>query len=151
VCTYDGQIGFGQCHLITYFFRFFETFCEHATRNKLCGSTNFIFFGPTNQKLWGNENFKRTLGWASKYWSQPARIDHMFQKLWEEDKFWQGRTLGHLCKAGKRPLVVDLRLGNLGQPTTNSCFLAAARNLINYMLVPYHPSFSNFFTFRGGV
>jgi hypothetical protein len=31
------------------FLRFFETFCGHAPRNKLCGSTNFIIFGPIDQ------------------------------------------------------------------------------------------------------
>jgi hypothetical protein len=41
---------------------FFETFCEHAPLNKLRRSTNFIIFGPTNQKLWVFENFRRSLG-----------------------------------------------------------------------------------------
>jgi hypothetical protein len=45
-------------------FRFFETFCEHASCNKLCRSTNFVIFGPTNQKLWVFENFRRNLGKA---------------------------------------------------------------------------------------
>jgi hypothetical protein len=41
------------------FFNFFlKTLCEHAPYNKLSGSTNFIFFGPTNQKLWVSENFR---------------------------------------------------------------------------------------------
>jgi hypothetical protein len=30
----------------------FETFCEDAPRNKLRGNTNFVFFGPMDQKLW---------------------------------------------------------------------------------------------------
>jgi hypothetical protein len=33
------------------FVRFFEKNYEHAPRNKLCGSTNFIMFGPMDQKL----------------------------------------------------------------------------------------------------
>jgi hypothetical protein len=43
-------------------FRFLEFFCENAPRNKLHGSTNFVFFGPTDQKLWGSEVFKRSPG-----------------------------------------------------------------------------------------
>jgi hypothetical protein len=37
---------------------FFETFCEDAPHNKLRGSINFEFFGPTDQKLWVFEVFK---------------------------------------------------------------------------------------------
>jgi hypothetical protein len=47
--------------LISCFFRFFETFCEHVWK-KLCKSTNFIIFEPMDQKLWGNENFRKSLG-----------------------------------------------------------------------------------------
>jgi hypothetical protein len=43
-------------------------------------STNFIFFGPTDQKLWVFEVFKRSLGRAGMCWSQPARVDHMCKK-----------------------------------------------------------------------
>jgi hypothetical protein len=52
------------------FKRFLETFCEHTPCNKLCGSTNFIIFGPTYQKLWVFENFMRSLGRAGMRWSQ---------------------------------------------------------------------------------
>jgi hypothetical protein len=34
------------------FLDLFQTFCEDASRHKLCVSTNFIIFGPTDQKLW---------------------------------------------------------------------------------------------------
>jgi hypothetical protein len=54
---------------------FFETFCEHAPWNKLQGSTKFIIFGLTDQKLRGNENFRRSLGRVGKCWSQPTRVD----------------------------------------------------------------------------
>jgi hypothetical protein len=37
-------------------FRFFASFCEHTSWNKLCKSTNFIIFGPTDQKLWKTKN-----------------------------------------------------------------------------------------------
>jgi hypothetical protein len=36
----------------TLFLDFFETFCEHASRNKLRGKTKNALFGPTDQKLW---------------------------------------------------------------------------------------------------
>jgi hypothetical protein len=46
---------------------FFETFYEYGPRNKLRGSTNFIILEPTNQKLWRNKHFRRSLGRAGKY------------------------------------------------------------------------------------
>jgi hypothetical protein len=39
-------------------FQFFETFCEDVPCNTLCGSINFVFFGPTDQKLWVFEVFR---------------------------------------------------------------------------------------------
>jgi hypothetical protein len=39
-------------------FAFLETFCEDAPRNQLCGSTHFVFFGPTDQMLWAFEVFR---------------------------------------------------------------------------------------------
>jgi hypothetical protein len=41
-------------------FWIFETFCEDAPRNKLCGKINFVFFGPMDQKLWVFEVFRRS-------------------------------------------------------------------------------------------
>jgi hypothetical protein len=70
-------------------------------RNKLCGnSTNFISFGPTDQKLWKFEIFRRSLGRANMCWSQPARIDHMYKKLRAGRRFYffardRFRTPGH--------------------------------------------------------
>jgi hypothetical protein len=37
---------------------FFEIFCEDVPRSKLCASINFVFFGPTDQKLWVFEVFR---------------------------------------------------------------------------------------------
>jgi hypothetical protein len=62
------------------FSRFFETFCERAPLNKLHWSTNFIIFGPTDQKLWMFENFRRNLDKASMCWSQLARVDYISPK-----------------------------------------------------------------------
>jgi hypothetical protein len=42
---------FGQRHLMSFFLKKIETSCEHAPRNKFCESTNFIIFGPMDQKL----------------------------------------------------------------------------------------------------
>jgi hypothetical protein len=64
------------------FLDFFETFSEHAPRNKLRGSTNFIIFGPTNQKFCVFENFRRSLGKTGMCWSQPARVDYIGPKKW---------------------------------------------------------------------
>jgi hypothetical protein len=41
-----------------------------------------MIFGPMGQKLWVFENFKRGLGRASMYWSQPARVDYINPKRW---------------------------------------------------------------------
>jgi hypothetical protein len=62
--------------------RFFETFCEYAPCNNLCGSTNVIIFGHMDQKLWVFENFRRSLGKASMCYSQPARVDYISPKRW---------------------------------------------------------------------
>jgi hypothetical protein len=88
-------------------FRFFETFCEHASRNKLHGSTSFIIFGPTDQKLWVFENFKRSLGRAGMCWSQPTRVDHTCKKMRAvgNRKILKERSLGHPRRAGRRPLI----------------------------------------------
>jgi hypothetical protein len=50
--------------------------------NKLHRSTNFIFFGPTDQKLWVFENLKRSMGMSSMCYSQPASVDYISPKWW---------------------------------------------------------------------
>jgi hypothetical protein len=45
-------------------------------------NTNFIIFGPMDQKLWVSENFRRSMGKAGKCCSQPARVDHISPKRW---------------------------------------------------------------------
>jgi hypothetical protein len=58
-------------------FRFFETFCEDASRRKLRVSTNFKILGAMIQKLWMFEVFGQGLARAGMCWSQPARVDHL--------------------------------------------------------------------------
>jgi hypothetical protein len=48
----------------------------------VCRSTNFIIFGPTDQKLWMFEVLRRSMGRASMCWSQPARVDYISPKRW---------------------------------------------------------------------
>jgi hypothetical protein len=62
-------------------FRFFETFCEDASRSKLCVHTNFIIFGPTDQNLWVFEVFGQGLAKAGMCRSQLTKVDHM-RKQW---------------------------------------------------------------------
>jgi hypothetical protein len=89
-----------------FIFIFFEFFYEHASRDKLCGSTNFIIFGPTDQKLWVFVIFRRSLGRAGMCWSQPARVDHMCKKRRARRIFFvQRASLGHPAAAGGRLLV----------------------------------------------
>jgi hypothetical protein len=35
-----------------------------------------------DKKLLKNENFRRSLGKAGKYWSQPSRVDNISPKRW---------------------------------------------------------------------
>ena len=66
----------------TIFILSFETFCEDASRYKLCVSTNFIIFGLTDQKLWVFEVFRRNMGRAGMWCSQPTRVDYIRPKRW---------------------------------------------------------------------
>jgi hypothetical protein len=43
-------------------FWIFETFCEDAPHNKLRGKKKFVFFRPTDQKLWVFEVFRQSSG-----------------------------------------------------------------------------------------
>ena len=61
------------------FLKKFETFCELAPWNKLWGNTNFIIYGPTDQKLWRNKKIS-SLDRVGKPQSQPTRIDHKGKK-----------------------------------------------------------------------
>jgi hypothetical protein len=61
-------------------FRFFETFCEDASQNKLRVSANFMILGATVQKLWMFEVFRWTLGRAGMCWNQPTRVDYLHKK-----------------------------------------------------------------------
>jgi hypothetical protein len=70
--------------------------------NKLCGSINFISFGPMDKKLWMFENFRRSLGRAGMYWSQPTRVDHMCKNMWA---------------GGRRNILGESNLGHPRQPT----------------------------------
>jgi hypothetical protein len=82
-------------HFILDFLKLFVN--VHESCNKLCGSTNFIIFGPTDQKLWMFEVFRRSLGRAGMCWSQPARVHHM-RKKWRtggRNFFLQRLGLGH--------------------------------------------------------
>jgi hypothetical protein len=49
---------------------------------KLHVSTNFIIFGPTDQKLWMFEVFRRSMGRAGMCCSQLARVDYISPKRW---------------------------------------------------------------------
>jgi hypothetical protein len=82
-CPYGVQVGFlGSVTWSPSIFRFLETFFGHASRNKICGSTNLIIFGLTNQKLWVFENLRRSMGRAGMCWNQPTRIDYVSPKRW---------------------------------------------------------------------
>jgi hypothetical protein len=63
-----------------------------------------LFFGPTDQKLWVYEVFRRSLGRAGMCWSQLARVDHMCQKVRVGEflflfLFFHTVSLGHLAVA----------------------------------------------------
>jgi hypothetical protein len=67
--------------LISFLKDFLKLFVNMRLGDKLCRSTNFITFGPMDQKLWGNEHFRRSLGKVGKYWNQPTRVDYMCPKM----------------------------------------------------------------------
>jgi hypothetical protein len=67
---------------LTLFLDFLKLFCEDASHCKLRVSTNFIIFGPTDQKLWMFEVFGQGLARVGMCWSQPARVDHL-RKKWK--------------------------------------------------------------------
>jgi hypothetical protein len=98
-----GKPDLGSVTLSQISFRFFKTFCEHAPCNKLCGSTNFIIFGPMDQKLWMLENFRRSLGRVGMCWSQPTRVDHMCKNMWAgaSRKILEETSLRHSCVADR--------------------------------------------------
>jgi hypothetical protein len=96
-------------------FRFFESFCEDASRNKLRASTNFMILGATVQKLWVFEVFGQGLARAGICWSQPTRIDHFFKKWRVEERkknikngqynTVQVLTRGRRATAGRLPVA----------------------------------------------
>jgi hypothetical protein len=154
MCTCSGKTRFGQSHLISIFFRFFETFCEHAPWNKLHGSTNFIIFGPTDQKLW--EKIKLGEMWVRRACARTneQELTTCAKTCGQEEgrEFWQERVLGtrvglagnhwsptrgHAVWVGRRPMIAH-------QP-----WLAVWQNAI---YPPTYPLFSNFMVFfwRGG-
>jgi hypothetical protein len=73
--------------------RFFETFCEHAPRNKLCGCTNFIIFRPTNQKLWETK-------YLGEVWARQASVGANQQELTTCAKKSRQEEEGEFCKGG---------------------------------------------------
>jgi hypothetical protein len=97
-------------------FRFFETFCEDASQNKLCMSTNFMILGTTIQKLWVFEIFGQGLARVGMCWSQRARVDHL-QKV-------ESRRRKKFKKNGQTSLV---QVTAQGQPATSGRPSAAGR------------------------
>ena len=63
-----------------FIFRCFETSCEDAFHNKLCVSTDFIIFGPIDQKLWVFKVIRRSLGKVGMCWSQWGGVDQSAKK-----------------------------------------------------------------------
>jgi hypothetical protein len=106
-------------------FRFFETFCEDASRRKLCVSTNFTIFGPMDQKLWVFEDFRQGLAKAGMCWSQWGGVDHIRKKWGKEAKKRNGSLVvqGAYAVAGGRLLVASrpwgvwLLVGDQRSPT----------------------------------
>jgi hypothetical protein len=82
-----------------FIFWFFDTFCEHVSRNKLHISTNFIIFGPMDQKLWMFETFRRSLGRLGM-WLTGKSWPHVQKKEGRRKNFFLQRVgLGHPATA----------------------------------------------------
>jgi hypothetical protein len=112
-----------------FIFRFFEAFCEHTSRNKPYGSTNFIFFGPMDQKLWMFENFRKSLDRAGMGWSQWGGVDQSSKSggRRRKNRRQQGKNGAPMCSQQDR-----------GSP-------AAAHSLIDCKLGPFFQFFLVFF------
>jgi hypothetical protein len=84
-----------------------------VSRSKLRGNTKNVLFRPTDKKLWIFEVFRRSLGKAGMYWSQPVRVDHMCQKVRPRNIlfYFCRMSLGHLAAgSGLVPGPVRLAL-----------------------------------------
>jgi hypothetical protein len=77
-----------ECSL---FLDFLKLFVNMRLIVSLAGKKN-AFFGPMDQKLWMFEVSRRSLGKAGKYWSQPARIDHL-RKKWRAGRKKNSRKM----------------------------------------------------------
>ena len=75
-----------------------KLFCEDVPCNKLNGSTNFIFFKPTNQMLWVLEVYSRSLCKVGMCQSRWRRVDHMckFFGARRSRKNLRGANLEHM-------------------------------------------------------
>jgi hypothetical protein len=90
-------------------------------------STNFIVFGPIDQKLWVFEVFGQGLARAGMCMSQPARVDHLHKKWKAREEKFQKKGIVCPCPGiDLRPLgdqqpLVGCRL-ILGQGVDNPSF-----------------------------
>jgi hypothetical protein len=75
---------------LTLFLIFFETFCKDASHHKLRMCTNFIIFGPMDQKLWVFEVFGQGLARAGMCWSQWGGVDTL-KKMGQGSKKKEGQ------------------------------------------------------------
>jgi hypothetical protein len=108
-------------------FRFFETFCEDASRNKHRASANFMILGAMVQKLWVFEVFGQGLAMAGMCWSQPARVDH-FHKMW---RAWKKKN------SKKNRQYNPIQVSTRGQRATTSRWLAVVRHLDSVILLKF--------------
>jgi hypothetical protein len=111
---------FWVASLNIFIFRFFETFCEHAPRNKLRKNTNFIIFRRMDQKLWVLEPTNKN--WLHKQ----KNVDRKKKENLARGKF--------------RALVQERQV-------TASLPPVAARSLTNCRLLPLPSSFFPIFWF----
>jgi hypothetical protein len=88
-----------------------KLFVNMGLVKSFAGLKNFIFFRPTNKKLWVFEVSWRSLGRAGICWSQLRRVDKICSKNGA-----RGRTGGETKDKkgdpqgkGPRPLVAGLR------------------------------------------
>jgi hypothetical protein len=125
---------------MSFYFRFFETFCEHAPQNKLRRSTNFIIFGLSNQKLWRN----KILG---EVWARQASIGANQQDLATYAKRSGQEEKGKFCKGGVTGTCIG-KVDDYWLPTTGWMKLAGNRSpQSNRLGAALLPPFSNFFVF----
>jgi hypothetical protein len=90
-------MGFGQHHLISFYFWIFENLLWTCVLEQASREYKFHNFWTYGSKVMGKQKIYEKSGRAGMCWSQPARVDHMCKKMWAggRRRISQGGSLRH--------------------------------------------------------